>query len=446
MASQTKQQAYETLAANFSTDNPKSKAIHERARRSLPGGNTRSVLHYEPFPLSMVQAQGSRLHDADGHEYIDFLGEYTAGLYGHSDPIILAAVREASENGLSYGSQHEDEVRLAELVKQRFPSMDLMRFTNSGTEATLMALAVAKMFTGKKKIVVFANAYHGGAFSFAGGKSSAVNAPHEYLIATYNDLSSVEGLLREERNRGDVAAIIVEPMMGSGGAIPADLEFLRGLRRIADNVGAVLVFDEVMTSRMHSGGGIQSQLEDAERPDLTTLGKYLGGGMSFGAFGGRRGIMELFDPRNPNALAHAGTFNNNVLTMAAGRAGLEHVFTPQRAAQLHEQGELLRKRLQDVCQGTILEVTGLGSIMCFHFIRTPATQVKSHKDLLGADATLSGLLHLFLLERDFYIARRGFVALSLALDFADVDGFVNAVTKFIQTYRQLIVEKNSCKL
>lgn len=158
-----------------------------------------------------------------------------------------------------------------------------------------------------------------------------------------------------------------------------------------------------------------------------------------GAFGGKKAIMDLFDPRKPNALAHAGTFNNNVLTMAAGRAGLEQVFTPERAAQLHQQGDSLRKRLQDVCQGTMLEVTGYGSIMCFHFIRTPAAHVKSHKDLTDADSTLGGLLHLFLLDKGYYIANRGFVALSLALDDADLDGFVNAVAEFAQAYKYLLI-------
>ncbi|KAK4618352.1 Beta-phenylalanine transaminase [Fulvia fulva] len=328
--------------------------------------------------------------------------------------------------------------------------MELMRLTNSGTEATMMALAVSKVCTRRSKILVFAGAYHGGALSFAGsgGKGSEVNvgAPHEYLIATYNDLGSVRALLRRPEDRSDVAAIIVEPMMGSGGAIPASEEFLRGLREVANEVGAVLIFDEIMTSRMHRGGGIQSQLPMAMRPDLTTLGKYLGGGMSFGAFGGKKSIMDLFDPRRPDALAHAGTFNNNVLTMAAGRAGLEQVFTPERAAQLHEKGDVLRKRLQDVGQGTLLKVTGYGSIMCFHFISTPAEDIKSHKDLADADSTPAGLLHLFLLKRGYYIARRGFVALSLALSDADFDGFVQAVADFVWEYRHLLDNGHRSKL
>lgn len=316
------QTAYEALSAAFTAQNPRSKAIHEAATKSLPGGNTRSVLYYDPFPLSIKRAEGSRLIDVDGHEYVDLLGEYTAGLYGHSEPLIINAITEAAKRGLNFGSHHEDESKLAELVKQRFPSMDLIRFTNSGTEATLMTLSVAKAYTGRSKILVFDGGYHGGAFAFKDGKSSAVNAPHDYLIARYNDLQSVQALLDAPGNRGQVAVIIVEPMMGSSGAIPPASGFLEGLRKAATAAGAVLIFDEVMTSRMHEGGGIQSQLPSSLHPDMTTLGKvgtfnrerflwltvvkYIGGGMSFGAFGGKKAIMDLFDPRKPNALAHAG--------------------------------------------------------------------------------------------------------------------------------------------
>lgn len=438
--------AYGSLAQNFTAKNPTSKSLHDRATASLPGGNTRSVLFYSPFPLSITKASGSKLYDADGHIYTDLLGEYTAGLYGHSDPTILSAIQDALSRGLSFGSHHADETKLAEQIKARFEAIDLLRFTNSGTEATLMALALAKVYTSKKKILVFANAYHGGAFSFKGMGSSPVNAPHEYLIAEYNNLSPVHALIRDPANAKDIAAIIVEPMTGSGGAIPADRSFLEGLRVVANEVGAVLIFDEVMTSRMHAGGGIQSQLPRGMRPDLTTLGKYIGGGMSFGAFGGKHEIMSLFDLRNPNALAHAGTFNNNVLTMAAGRAGLEKVFTPEMALQLHETGDRLRKRLQDISRGTMMKVTGYGSIMCFHFVETPVEQIKSHKGLTRADTRLNDLLHLFLLEHGYYIARRSFIALSLVLTDAELDRFVRAVEQFVAEYRPLLVRDSAPKL
>lgn len=286
--------------------------------------------------------------------------------------------------------------------------------------------------------MVFAGGYHGGAFIFKDGKSSPINAPYEYVIAQYNQLSSVQRLLQADENVGNVAAIILEPMVGSGGAIPAEHEFLRGLRQVATDAGALLIFDEVMTSRMHEGSGIQSQLPTEYRPDLTTLGKYIGGGMSFGAFGGKRSIMEMFDPRKATSIAHAGTFNNNVLTMAAGRAGLEKVFTPERAATLHALGDKYRRLLNEASRGTLMKITGYGSIWCFHFTRTPIENLKSPNDAKDEDKTLGGLFHLYLLNNGYYIARQGFCALSLVLTEEDLEGFVQIVSTFLQSYRALV--------
>ncbi|GAB7326262.1 hypothetical protein MBLNU13_g10243t1 [Cladosporium sp. NU13] len=431
--------AYASAEEAYISRNPASQAIYKSATDCLPGGNTRTVLYYAPFPLSITHANGAQLHDADGHTYIDLLGEYTAGLYGHSEPSITAAIKTAVDKGLSFGSQHEDEVRLAEAVKARFPAIDLLRFTNSGTEATLMALSAAKVFTGRKKILVFSGGYHGGAFSFKGGESSPVNAPHEYLIARYNSLESVRELAECAENRDDLAAIIVEPMIGSGGAISGEQSFLEGLRDIANDRGAVLIYDEVMTSRLYGGSGVQSQMAEKYRPDLTTLGKWIGGGMSFGAFGGRAEIMELFDPRKKGFLAHAGTFNNNVLTMAAGRVGMEKVFAPERAQQLHERGEKLRKELQTVSERSLMKWTGLGSILNVTFTTTPVEAIKCPEDFGKPLTELGDLLHLYLLEHGFYIARRGFIALSLALTDDDLSKFVDAVRDFLKLHEHLVI-------
>ncbi|KAI9739897.1 MAG: hypothetical protein M1818_004953 [Claussenomyces sp. TS43310] len=430
---QARQAAYAQEEAQYTSSNPKSQELYNEATKSLPGGNTRSVLFYPPFPLTTVSAESCHLTDADGHVYTDFLGEYTAGLYGHSNRTIQIAISAAVDRGLSFGSHHADESKLARLIRDRFPSIDLLRFTNSGTEASLMALAAAKVFTGRDKILVFDGGYHGGVFAFVHG-SSPLNAPHDYLIARYNDILSVDDLLAQHGPH--LAAIIVEPLLGSGGAIPATPAFLNYLRACATAVGALLIFDEVMTSRLFSGGGVQTEL--AITPDLTTLGKYLGGGLSFGAFGGRQAIMRLFDPREHASLRHAGTFNNNVLTMAAGRAGLESIFTPAVARALHARGDALRLRLNTAARGTLLRVTGSGSIMAFHFSRTPADEIRSPQDLSDECVGLGDLLHLYLLRRRFYIARRGFVTLSLPLGEDELEGFVNAVEGFIAEYRALL--------
>ncbi|KAF2721560.1 class III aminotransferase [Polychaeton citri CBS 116435] len=439
MSDQTLRHAHAAAFEAFADGNAKSKAIYDRATESLPGGNTRTVLFYEPFPISIASARGSKMTSVDGKEYVDFLGEYTAGLYGHSEPVILEAITQALSRGLSFGSHNADEAELAALVRERFPSIDLLRFTNSGTEANLMAIALAKIFTKKSKVLVFSGGYHGGVFLFKEGYSSPLNAPHEYLIAKYNDVESVEELVSKAENANDLAAIVVEPMIGSSGAIPGDHAFLAGLRQVASKHGAVLIFDEVMTSRLYRGRGVQGELPDEAQPDLTTLGKWIGGGMSFGCFGGKREIMELFDPRNPGALAHAGTFNNNVLTMAAGRAGLEKIFTPDRAGELHEKGEQLRKRLQAVSEGSLLKVTGCGSLMNLHFTTTPVDAIKRPQDVVGGNTMLGDLLHLFLLEKGYYVARRGFIALSLAISDQDIHGFVDAVKSFIHHHQSVVM-------
>lgn len=244
-------------------------------------------------------------------------------------------------------------------------------------------------------------------------------------------------------NEKDIAAIIVEPMIGSGGCIPGKPDFLAHLRRRASEIGAVLVFDEVMTSRLFSGGGVQTEL--GITPDLTTLGKYIGGGMSFGAFGGKKEIMSIYDPR-ANAskggppVPHAGTFNNNVLTMAAGSAGLESVFTSAEARSLHARGDALREKLSEISQGTLLKVTGCGSIMALHFTRRGPDEIANIQDLKDSNYALLDLLHLDMLSRGFYIARRGFIALSLALTPPELDAFAAAIQAFLVKYAQLVSE------
>jgi glutamate-1-semialdehyde 2,1-aminomutase len=406
--------------------NPKSLAQHRAACEAMPGGNTRSAIHVDPFPLTMVRGEGARLWDLDGHEYVDFLSEFTAGIYGHSHPVILRAISVALEGGLNFGAHNMTEARFAAAVCARFPSIELVRFTNSGTEANLMAVSAARAITGRPKILVFEGGYHGGVFYFR-GHGSPLNAPFEYLLGRFNDIEAVEALVRP--HRAELAAILVEPMQGTTGCIPAERSFLAGLRALADDTGALLIFDEVMTSRLAPGG-----LQEAHGilPDLTTLGKYIGGGMSFGAFGGRADIMERFDPRRPDAFQHAGTFNNNVLTMNAGLAGLTEIYTPERARALNAWGGGLRGRLNAVVQshGLAMQFTGLGSMFSVHMTDAP---IRSQEDADRGNAALRDLFYFDLLARGIWFAKRGMFALSIALDESDGDKLVDAVDDFAQT-------------
>ncbi|HEY3904835.1 MAG TPA: aminotransferase class III-fold pyridoxal phosphate-dependent enzyme [Streptosporangiaceae bacterium] len=401
----------------YAAARPLTRELHERASAYLPGGNTRTVLYHRPFPLRIARAYDAILEDVDGHSYVDLLGEYSAGLYGHSHPIVTKAMADALAEGISRGAHTRYEIDLAEAICARFESIERVRFTNSGTEANLMAITAARAFTGRKKIVAFDGGYHGSLLTFKAG-ATAVNAPYPVLIAEYNDTAGARALIAE--NADSIACVLVEPMQGSSGCIPGDPEFLSALREAASEAGALLIFDEVMTSRT-DGGGLQGRL--GITPDLTTLGKYIGGGASFGAFGGRADVMELFDPTRPGALPHAGTFNNNVLSMAAGHAGLTKVYTPDVAVRHTARGDRLRDDLNAkfAADGAPFQATGVGSILAIHATTRP---IRSTADLGDADPRLLELLFLDLLDRGYYLAARGYMALSLALTQAHLDGFV----------------------
>jgi glutamate-1-semialdehyde 2,1-aminomutase len=265
-------------------------------------------------------------------------------------------------------------------------------------------------------------------------RNAASNIPFPYIFARYNDLEGTRALI--EAHAHELAAIVVEPMMGAGGGIAGEPAFLQGLREAASAHGILLIFDEVMTSRL-SAGGLQAKLGIV--PDLTTFGKYLGGGMSFGAFGGRRALMERFDPSRPDAVPHSGTYNNNVLSMAAGVAGLSEVFTPDVAEALTAAGERLKARLNGLGarHGVPVQVTGVGSILCVHFQAQP---VRQPDDTAHTRAAARALFHLEMLERGFYVARRGFLALSLPLSEHDHDAFSDAFEDFLATYGPLLAD------
>lgn len=417
------QQAVSEAEARFVRDNPASAAEFARACAVMPGGNTRSSLYHGPFPLRMVRGEGCRLTDADGHVYVDLLGEFTSGLAGHSPAPLKEAIVAALEGGLNLTGHTPLEARLAEKLCARFPSFERVRFTNSGTEANLMAIAAAKALTGRPRVVVFDGAYHGGVLAFGGG-GIRVLAPHDWLILPYDDTAAARAAFADEGAR--IAAVLVEPMLGAGGCRPASPGFLVALRELCTQSGAVLIFDEVQTSRL-SPGGRQALL--GITPDMTVIGKYFGGGLAFGAFGGRADIMDQFDPRRPDALMHAGTFNNNTLTMAAGLAALDRLYTPEALAGVNARGDALRNALTALfaARGAGLSVSGLGSIMTIH----PPGGDPARADLLRR------LLHLGLLDAGYLIAARGLIALSLPVGEAEVEGFLSALDGILDRHEAL---------
>ena len=428
----TLEDAVSDVEARYVAAHPKSRARHERALASMPGANTRTVLHYDPFPVTLVRGEGALVTDLDGHTYRDFIGEYTAGLYGHSEQAIISALRAALDDGLVLGGPNSYEARLAELMCARFPAVDQIRFCNSGTEANMMCVSLARASTGRRLVLGFHGGYHGGLLAFPGRGTSPMNASEEVVLADYNDAQAVRRAFAEHGR--DLAAAILEPMVGGGGCIPAEPEFLAALREETGRRGALLVFDEVMTSRLAPGG---MQERTGVTPDLVAFGKYLGGGMSFGAFGGRRDLMARLDPRDPRSFTHSGTFNNNVLTMVAGLAGLEKVLTPEATLRLNASGDRLRVRLQEAAdrRGVALRAMGLGSMICMHFqsgeIRKPA----------DTEATPPAARKLFQLEMNlagFYLSRRGFMSLSLPLTSKDHDDLVAAFEEFLEEHAPVL--------
>jgi glutamate-1-semialdehyde 2,1-aminomutase len=420
------------LARNrYIRNRPQSARAFNLSANFMPGGNTRSVLFHNPFPLRIVSGAGCRVTDADGLEYVNMLGEYTAGLFGHNHPVIRKAIDKALDRGLSLSGHNPEEIKLAELVCGRYPSLQKVRFTNSGTEANLLAISTACYITKRKKVLVFDGGYHGGLLYFKNG-GMPINAPFEYVVASFNDISTTTALI--QKHADEIACILVEPMQGSSGCIPASVEFLKMLRAQSEKIDAILIFDEVMTSRLSSQG---AQGLFGVIPDMTTLGKYIGGGMSFGAFGGNESIMQIFDPRRADAIPHAGTFNNNTLTMAAGVAAMGEVLTDDLLDQVNSRGDRLRTELNKTAQeyGTCIQFTGMGSLLGMH---TTRSAIHSTADLRESDDRKMELVFLDLLEQGYYIARRGFIALMLTIGDAEIEGFQNAFSDVVKARWKLL--------
>ncbi|HKH30762.1 MAG TPA: aminotransferase class III-fold pyridoxal phosphate-dependent enzyme [Gaiellaceae bacterium] len=401
---------------DFAERNPESRRLHEDAAKVLPGGHTRTVLGHEPFALTFVRGEEAVLTDADGHEYIDLLGDYTAGLLGHSERRVLDAAHDAMSTLWGVGGVHPHESALARAMCDRF-GLERVRFTNSGTEANLMAITTAIQATGRSKVLVFEGGYHGGVLSFASGLSPT-NAPYDVVLAPYNDLAAAVSLIDEK-----LAAVIVEPMLGAGGCITARPEFLTRMFAAVRELGAVCIADEVMTSR-HGRSGLAALL--GATADITTYGKYVGGGFSFGAFGGTADLLDRFDTTRPGFISHAGTFNNNVATMAAGCVVLGEVFTADVAEAHTARGDTFRADLADVLADHSLPVSvgGYGSSMTIHALATPPT---NGAEAARRDADLQELIFLGLYRRGVYTAPRGMINLSLAVTDAQLTTALDAL-------------------
>ena len=403
------------LIDEYRARTPRSAALFERATASIPGGSTRTTVFNPPYPPYMVRGDGLRTWDVDGNEYRDFLGNYTSLILGHAHPAVLEAVTAQVRRGSAFAAPTEVEIELAEEIRRRLPSVEKLRFTNSGTESTMFAIRAARAFTGRDLVARFDGAYHGTHDTVLARTPGVPDAIGGLVIdLPWGDLDGIERVLAgRERS---LAAVIIEPVQGAGGIRPADPTFLRSLREMTSEIGAVLIFDEIVAFRIGPNG---AQGVFGVTPDLTTLGKIIGGGYALAAFGGRAEIMDRFDARRADALSHGGTFNGNPVAAAAGLATLREL-TPDRYERLAELGERLRVRLaRDLATGGIdARVDGIASLF----------QVFAGPSLSGeGDLTASQTLFLGLLVDGFHLAPRGMGAIATPATEADVDALVGAI-------------------
>ncbi len=416
----------------------RSKALFDAAQQVIPGGVNSPARAFGPVggdPLFIVKGEGARIVDADGISYIDFVGSWGPLILGHAHPEIVAAVNEAAAEGTSFGAPTEIEVKMAQLVTEIVPSVEMVRMVNSGTEATMSAIRLARGHTGRNKIVKFEGCWHGHADSFliqAGSSALTMGAPSspgvtpgtaaDSITVSFNDLEAVEKAVVE--NRDEIAAVIVEPVAGNMGVIPPAPGFLQGLRDVTTEMGIVLIFDEVITGFRVSCGGAQELY--GVTPDLTTLGKIIGGGLPVGAFGGKREIMSDISPLG-KMVSQAGTLSGNPLAMTAGYETLRRLQEPDVYDVLEAKAQALEIGILENLKalGLKYQTNRVGSIMTLFFTEVPVTSFDAAN---ACDQDLFARYFREMLNRGIYLAPSQFEAafVSLAHSDADIDATIKA--------------------
>ena len=432
-----------------------SRSLHDRAVGVMPGGTTRTTTYFDPYPLYIERGEGCRVWDVDGTERIDMLGNYSSMILGHAHPKVVEAINAQAARGTGFAAANPIEVKLATLLCERVPSVDAVRFCNSGTEATMFALRLARAFTGRAKIARIEGGYHGThdyaevsthpALDEAGlpeaptPRADSIGTPEWVLANTvvlpFNNPDAAEAILRREGKH--LAAVILEPIIGAGGVIPATVDFLERLRAVTREIGALLVFDEVISLRVAPGGAQQMY---RVTPDLTTMGKIIGGGLPVAAFGGRADVMELLDPRREPNLAQGGTYNGNPLGMAAGLATMTEL-TPDVYEELNRKGARVCEQLTEVfaSHGVPVQVNGAGSLLALHFTDRA---VVDYRSVAAADKKRMRDFFLGLVNHGMLMAPRGMGALSTPMAEPDIQEFVDAVDLVVAELRPRWLSEN----
>jgi glutamate-1-semialdehyde 2,1-aminomutase len=417
--------------------------MYNRALSSLPGGNTRTTVFMKPYPIYAARGEGCRVYDLDGNAFIDCINNFTSLIHGHAHPALIKAATDQLALGSAFGLPTQSEVELAELLAARLPSVDQLRFCNSGTEAVMMALKAARAFTGRPKIAKCEGAYHGSydyaevsldpnpeqwgrnaPVSVAYAKGTPDNVLADVVAIPFNDAEAAVSLIREHGK--DLACVLVDPMPNRAGLSPADKAYVQALREVTREVGALLIFDEVITFRLGYAGA--QGIWEIE-PDLTTLGKIMGGGFPVGAVGGRSDVMAVFDPRpGKPMLPHGGTFSANPVTMRAGIAAME-LLDQAAFARLDAMGEAVRGGINDAFRkhGVPGGTVGMGSLLKIHFVDRPVRDYRSAY-LTEEETRRQTIFNRGLLNRGVLAAGYGLMALSTPMSVADIDAIVGAAS------------------
>lgn len=432
---------------DFIASAPISRGKQAEAEKYLPGGSSRGTAFFDPFPHFIERGEGHYLYDADGNQLLDFMINATSLILGHAHPDVTRAIQEQAARGTAFTGPTDPQVRMAKLLTDRVPSVDLVRFTNSGTEGTMMAIRAARAFTGREKMAKFEGGYHG-AHEYV---SVSVRPPADKLdpsgptpipehpglpqsildqviVLPYNDLDWCERVLRQ--NASEIACLIMEPVMSSFGYLPGEVDFLRGLRELTSELGIVLIYDEVQSFRI-APGGAQEAL--GVIPDMTSFGKIIGGGTPVGAFGGRADIMELFDPTRGAAIAHAGTFNANPVTMAAGEVVMNHL-TPEVYDRMNALGDETRAKLSAVFDEFEVDaqVTGIGSLFGIHFT---AEEITDYRSVVRGDQAMRRAVFTGLLNEGVLLQTGTAGAMNSLTTSDEIDTLVDATRRVIERIR-----------
>ena len=452
MSNMSAQQIADAIVGRFTTRTSRSRQYHEEAQQYLPNGSTRSATYFLPYPVYMEGGEGCSVYDADENSYLDFHNNYTSLIHGHAHPLVNQAVQEVLGKGTVRGAPTVLILRHAQMLRRRMPSLELLRYCNSGTEATMFAIRAARAFTGKDLIIKIDGAYHGTHDSVEVNvwadpttdrpvpRIESRGVPARVLdtvvIVPFNNLPAMEQALSQHKEH--MAAVIIEPMMNGAGEIPAQPGYLKGLRDLCDRYKVLLIFDEVVTFRL-SEGGFQ-EIEDI-RPDLTALGKIIGGGFAVGAFGGRKEIMSMFDSGQPGSISHSGTFNASDVTMAAGIAAIEN-YGPREIEKVNQLGERLRRGLNLAFKttGVVGQAIGVGSLATLHW--RGGEILMAHDAAVGVSrsADLHKLSHLEMMNRGVFFPRRGQLSISTAMTEQQVDTVIHEFAATLEMLKPYVAE------